>query len=85
MTPKSWRQFPVIHTSAPTMSYTQTVGRGNERGLCMLCWSPSLPGEGTQPNTIGAVSRLFEDGVTCRGQKITVKDDEYTSTPCPCS
>lgn len=43
---------------------------------------PVPAGEGNvQPNTIGVKLQIVSnDGVTCRGQRILVKDDEYTST-----
>ena len=43
---------------------------------------PVPAGEGNvQPNTIGVKFQIVSnDGVTCRGQRILVKDDEYTST-----
>ena len=38
-------------------------------------------GGNVQPNTIGVKFQIVSnDGVTCRGQRIIVKDDEYTST-----
>ena len=56
---------------------------GNEsRVVHVLRLEPVPAGEGNvQPNTIGVKLQIVSsDGVTCRGQKITVKDDEYTST-----
>ena len=56
---------------------------GNEsRVVHVLRLEPVPAGEGNvQPNTIGVKLQIISsDGVTCRGQKITVKDDEYTST-----
>ena len=56
---------------------------GNEsRVVHVLRLEPVPAGEGNvQPNTIGVKLQIVSsDGVTCRGQKITVKEDEYTST-----
>ena len=52
------------------------------RVVHVLRLEPVPAGEGNvQPNTIGVKLQIVSsDGVTCRGQKITVKDDEYTST-----
>ena len=56
---------------------------GNEsRVVHVLRLEPVPAGEGNvQPNTIGVKLQIVSsDGVTCRGQKITVKEEEYTST-----
>ena len=63
--------------------YQGGLAYGNEsRVVHVLRLEPVPAGEGNvQPNTIGVKLQIVSsDGVTCRGQKITVKDDEYTST-----
>ena len=56
---------------------------GNQSTVVHVLRLEPVPTDGgnVQPNTIGVRFELkSNDGVTCRGQKITVKDKEYTST-----
>ena len=56
---------------------------GNQSTVVHVLRLEPVPADGgnVQPNTIGVRFELkSNDGVTCRGQKITVKDKEYTST-----
>ena len=86
---------PLANMSDPTSEFANSYLRdidnvyqggwayGNEsRVVHVLRLEPVPAGEGNvQPNTIGVKLQIVSsDGVTCRGQKITVKDDEYTST-----
>lgn len=64
-------------------AYQSGWAYGNEsRVVHVLRLEPVPAGEGNvQPNTIGVKLQIVSsDGVTCRGQKITVKEEEYTST-----
>ena len=64
-------------------TYQSGWAYGNEtRVVHVLRLEPVPAGEGNvQPNTIGVKLQIVSsDGVTCRGQKITVKEEEYTST-----
>lgn len=56
--------------------------RNESRVVHVLRLEPVPAGEGNvQPNTIGAKLQIVSsEGVTCRGQKITVNEEEYTST-----
>ena len=56
---------------------------GNQSTVVHVLRLEPVPADGgnVQPDTIGVRFELkSSDGVTCRGQKITVKDKEYTST-----
>ena len=56
---------------------------GNQSTVVHVLRLEPVPADGgnVQPNTIGVRFELkSSDGVTCRGQKITVKEKEYTST-----
>ena len=56
---------------------------GNQSAVVHVLRLEPVPADGgnVQPDTIGVRFELkSSDGVTCRGQKITVKDKEYTST-----
>ncbi|WP_373567053.1 DUF6318 family protein [Schaalia odontolytica] len=56
---------------------------GNQSTVVHVLRLEPVPADGgnVQPNTIGVRFELkSNDGVTCRGQKITVKEKEYTST-----
>ena len=75
--------FRDSYISAINELYANGWTYGNEsRVVHVLRLEPVPAGEGNvQPNTIGVKLQIVSsDGVTCRGQKITVKDDEYTST-----
>ena len=64
-------------------TYQSGWAYGNEtRVVHVLRLEPVPAGEGNvQPNTVGVKLQIVSsDGVTCRGQKITVKEEEYTST-----
>ena len=56
--------------------------RNESRVVHVLRLEPVPAGEGNvQPNTIGVKLQIVSsEGVTCRGQKITVNEEEYTST-----
>ena len=56
--------------------------RNESRVVHVLRLEPVPAGEGNvQPNTIGVKLQIISsEGVTCRGQKITVNEEEYTST-----
>ena len=56
--------------------------RNESRVVHVLRLEPVPTGEGNvQPNTIGVKLQITSsEGVTCRGQKITVNEEEYTST-----
>ena len=86
---------PLADMSDPTSEFANSYLRdidntyqsgwayGNEtRVVHVLRLEPVPAGEGNvQPNTIGVKLQIVSsDGVTCRGQKITIKEDEYTST-----
>ena len=75
--------FRDSYISAINELYANGWTYGNEsRVVHVLRLEPVPAGEGNvQPNTIGVKLQIVSsDGVTCRGQKITVKEDEYTST-----
>ena len=75
--------FRDSYISAINELYANGWTYGNEsRVVHVLRLEPVPAGEGNvQPNTIGVKLQIVSsDGVTCRGQEITVKDDEYTST-----
>ena len=86
---------PLADMSDPTSEFANSYLRdidnvyqggwtyGNaSRVVHVLRLEPVPAGEGNvQPNTIGVKLQIVSsDGITCRGQKITVKDEEYTST-----
>ena len=56
--------------------------RNESRVVHVLRLEPVPAGEGNvQPNTIGVKLQIVSsEGVTCQGQKITVNEEEYTST-----
>ena len=75
--------FRDSYISAINELYANGWTYGNEsRVVHVLRLEPVPAGEGNvQPNTIGVKLQIVSsDGVTCRGQKITVKEEEYTST-----
>ena len=75
--------FRDSYISAINELYANGWTYGNEsRVVHVLRLEPVPAGEGNvQPNTVGVKLQIVSsDGVTCRGQKITVKEDEYTST-----
>ena len=75
--------FRDSYISAINELYANGWAYGNEsRVVHVLRLEPVPAGEGNvQPNTVGVKLQIVSsDGVTCRGQKITVKEEEYTST-----